>query len=42
MKAIFVMVKCELGQAYEVADRAIEDLRKHPGNEVYDLRKLGG
>lgn len=24
------------------ADSAIESLRKHPGNEVYDLRKLGG
>ena len=24
MKAIFVMVKCELGEAYRVADRAIE------------------
>jgi L-fucose isomerase-like protein len=25
-----------------IADRAIEDLRKHPGNEVYDLRKVQG
>ena len=24
MKAIFVMVKCDLGEAYRVADRAIE------------------
>ena len=25
-----------------VADAVIEDLRKHPGNEVYDLRKVRG
>ena len=28
MKAVFVMVKCELGQAYEVADRAIETIEQ--------------
>ncbi len=33
MKAIFVMVKCELGQAYEVADRAIEAIEQV--SEIY-------
>ena len=33
MKAIFVMVKCELGQAYEVADRAIESIEQV--SEIY-------
>ena len=33
MKAIFVMVKCELGQAYEVADRAIETIEQV--SEIY-------
>ena len=33
MKAIFVMVKCELGQAYEVADRAIEKIEQV--SEIY-------
>jgi len=26
MKTIFVMVKCELGQAYTVADAAVADI----------------
>lgn len=33
MKAIFVMVKCELGQAYEVADCAIEMIEQV--SEIY-------
>jgi len=33
LKAIFVMVKCELGQAYEVADRAIETIEQV--SEIY-------
>ncbi len=33
MKAIFVMVKCELGKAYEVADRAIESIEQV--SEIY-------
>jgi DNA-binding Lrp family transcriptional regulator len=33
LKAIFVMVKCELGQAYEVADRAIEAIEQV--SEIY-------
>ena len=33
MKAIFVMVKCELGEAYRVADRAIESIEQI--SEIY-------
>ncbi len=33
MKAIFVMVKCELGRAYDVADRAIETVQQI--SEIY-------
>lgn len=33
MKAVFVMVKCELGQAYKVADRAIETIEQV--SEIY-------
>ena len=33
MKTIFVMVKCELGKAYEVADAAVGDLEQV--SEVY-------
>lgn len=33
MKAIFVMVKCELGQAYDVAGRAIETVEQI--SEIY-------
>ncbi len=33
MKTIFIMVKCELGQAYQVADAAVLNLE--PVSEVY-------
>jgi DNA-binding Lrp family transcriptional regulator len=33
MKTIFVMVKCELGQAYNVADNAVGDVEQV--SEVY-------
>lgn len=33
MKTIFVMVKCELGQAYNVADAAVSDIEQV--SEVY-------
>jgi len=33
MKTIFVMVKCELGQAYKVADASIEEIEQV--SEVY-------
>jgi DNA-binding Lrp family transcriptional regulator len=33
MKTIFVMVKCELGQAYGVADAAVADIEQV--SEVY-------
>jgi len=33
MKTIFVMVKCELGQAYDVADAAVADIEQV--SEVY-------
>jgi DNA-binding Lrp family transcriptional regulator len=33
VKAIFVMVKCELGEAYRVADRAIETIEQV--SEIY-------
>jgi DNA-binding Lrp family transcriptional regulator len=33
MKTIFVMVKCELGQAYTVADEAVQQLEQV--SEVY-------
>jgi DNA-binding Lrp family transcriptional regulator len=33
MKTIFVMVKCELGKAYEVADEAVADIEQV--SEVY-------
>ena len=33
MKTIFVMVKCELGQAYAVADQAVADIEQV--SEVY-------
>ena len=35
MKTIFVMVKCELGQAYQVADEAILSIDKV--SEVYSI-----
>jgi DNA-binding Lrp family transcriptional regulator len=33
MKTIFVMVKCELGQAYQVADQAVQEVEEV--SEVY-------
>ena len=33
MKTIFVMVKCDLGKAYEVADEAVADIERV--SEVY-------
>jgi DNA-binding Lrp family transcriptional regulator len=33
MKTIFVMVKCELGRAYAVADRAVQEIEEV--SEVY-------
>ena len=33
MKAVFVMVKCELGEAYKVADRAVESIEQV--SEIY-------
>ena len=33
MKTIFVMLKCELGQAYTVADKAVNDIEQV--SEVY-------
>jgi len=35
MKTIFVMVKCELGKAYEVADGAVLDIEQV--SEVYSI-----
>ena len=35
MKTIFIMVKCELGKAYQVADAAILDIDKV--SEVYSI-----
>jgi DNA-binding Lrp family transcriptional regulator len=35
MKTIFIMVKCELGQAYQVADEAILNIDKV--SEVYSI-----
>lgn len=41
MKTIFVMVKCELGQAYRVADEAVENVEQvsevHSTSGQYDL-----
>lgn len=33
MRAVFVMVKCELGKAYQVADQAVEDIEQI--SEIY-------
>ena len=33
MQTIFIMIKCDLGQAYDVADRAVQDLEQV--SEVY-------
>lgn len=35
MKTIFVMVKCELGKAYQVADSAVLDIEQI--SEVYSI-----
>jgi DNA-binding Lrp family transcriptional regulator len=35
MKTIFIMVKCELGKAYQVADEAILDIEQI--SEVYSI-----
>lgn len=35
MKTIFVLVKCELGQAYKVADKAVLDVEQV--SEVYSI-----
>lgn len=35
MQTIFVMVKCELGRAYEVADEAVQTIE--PISEVYSI-----
>ena len=41
MKTIFVMVKCELGRAYKVADEAVENVEQvsevHSTSGQYDL-----
>ena len=41
MQTIFVMVKCELGQAYRVADEAVENVEQvsevHSTSGQYDL-----
>ncbi|MBL8671403.1 MAG: Lrp/AsnC ligand binding domain-containing protein [Alphaproteobacteria bacterium] len=41
MQTIFVFVKCELGKAYDVADRAIQDVEQvsevHSISGQYDL-----
>jgi DNA-binding Lrp family transcriptional regulator len=35
MKTIFIMIKCDLGQAYGVADRAVQDVEEL--SEVYSI-----
>ena len=41
MQTIFIMVKCDLGQAYEVADRAVQEVEQvsevHSTSGQYDL-----
>ena len=41
MQTIFIMVKCDLGQAYDVADRAVQDVEQvsevHSTSGQYDL-----
>lgn len=41
MQTIFILVKCDLGQAYEVADRAVQDVEEisevHSTSGQYDL-----
>lgn len=33
MRAVFVMIKCDLGKAYQVADQAVEDIEQI--SEIY-------
>lgn len=33
MRAVFVMIKCELGKAYQVADQAVEEIQEI--SEIY-------
>ncbi len=35
MQTIFVMIKCELGKAYKVADEAVQDVQQV--SEVYSI-----
>jgi DNA-binding Lrp family transcriptional regulator len=35
MRTIFVLVKCELGKAYQVADEAVQDVE--PVSEVHSI-----
>jgi len=37
MQTIFVLMKCELGRAYEVADRAVQDVE-----EVSEVHSISG
>jgi DNA-binding Lrp family transcriptional regulator len=41
MQTIFVMVKCELGRAYDVADAAVQNVAAEPvggqASEVYSI-----
>jgi DNA-binding Lrp family transcriptional regulator len=41
VQTIFIMVKCELGQAYDVADRTVQDIEEvseiHSTSGQYDL-----
>ncbi|MFC7332221.1 Lrp/AsnC ligand binding domain-containing protein [Rhodocista pekingensis] len=41
MQTIFVLVKCDLGKAYEVADRAVQEIEQvsevHSVSGQYDL-----
>lgn len=35
MQTIFILIKCELGEAYTVADRAVQDIEQV--SEVYSI-----
>ena len=35
MQTIFILIKCELGEAYKVADRAVQDIEQV--SEVYSI-----
>jgi DNA-binding Lrp family transcriptional regulator len=37
VQTIFIMVKCELGQAYDVADRTVQDIE-----EVSEIHSISG